>query len=354
MLPYFGNGGAEHMVSLLASHLNLEQVEPRVFCVYGKPQGNGMESAVLEHGVGITYIEKGLGFSVGALRRLGRELSAFSPDVVHTHLSSCLYCAPWCVLHGVPMLHTIHNIPEMEAASRFRRTLMRLLYCSGRAIPVAISKTNQHLTSVLYNLPDKAVEMVLNPVDTSTFFPGDLRRNNSEYDVISVGRLDRQKNQKMLLDALRSVAFIHKDVRMALVGDGPLDNELKDYVNNNGLQNNVSFLGLRDDVAELMRRSKVFVLSSDFEGLPLSMLEAMSVGLPIVSTRVGGIPDVVDGNGLLVDAGDAKALAAALCGLLENEKKREVMSKRSLELSRQYDVNTVAQSYEELYVQYAK
>ena len=341
------------MVSLLASHLDLEQVEPRVFCVYGKPQGNGMESAVLEHGVGITYIEKSLGFSAGALRRLGRELSAFSPDVVHTHLSSCLYCAPWCVLHGVPMLHTIHNIPEKEAASRLRRVVMRFLYHLGRAVPVAISETNRRLTEGFYELPAGSVEMVPNPVDTALFYPRDSSGQGIEYDIVSVGRLDRQKNQKLLLEAMCGVVDTYKGVRLALVGAGPLEDELKKTAEDYGLQENISFLGLRDDVASILRQSKLFVLSSDYEGLPLSVLEAMAAGLPIVSTRVGGIPDVIDGNGILVEAGDAEALSEALCNLLSCAESRGLMSKKSLELSRQYDVNAITQSYEELYARYA-
>ena len=94
VLPYFGNGGAEHMVAQLVSHLDLSKVIVQVFCIFGKPQENHLEEEVHLHGVDIVYIGKNLGFSLAATLKLYRELNKFGPDIVHTHLMACMYSAP--------------------------------------------------------------------------------------------------------------------------------------------------------------------------------------------------------------------------------------------------------------------
>ena len=144
VLPYFGKGGAETMVSRLVSHLNLEVVEAEVICTYGERLDNELERVITSHGVPIRYIGKKKGFSLDALFRLGKELSAFQPTVVHTHLSACAYCAPWVLTHKAKMLHTVHNTPKHELI-RPKRMVMRLMYKLKKAVPVAISREIQSM-----------------------------------------------------------------------------------------------------------------------------------------------------------------------------------------------------------------
>lgn len=357
VLMHFNYGGGERMVSLLASHLDLSRFDVRVFCVYGDPQDNVMERAVLDHGVPITYIRKGLGFSLKYLSKTWCELSKFKPDIVHTHLNACMYCAPWVIVHRAKMLHTIHNVPEKEAAG-FRRKLMGCLYRIGKAVPVAISERNRELTAHFYGLSPKKVEMVVNPVDLGAF-KDDVRIpwENRTYDFINVARFEPQKNQAGLIKAFsRFIRDGHPDSKLAIAGDGSLRLSCEHLARELGIACNVYFLGKRDDIAALMHDSKCFILPSDYEGLPMTILEAMAAGLPVLATSVGGVPDVVEDGvtGLLVPAGDEDALVAAMERIALSDARLELMSREADSIVSSYDCGQVAEGYSALYERHGR
>lgn len=357
VIMHFNYGGAERMVALLASRLDLLKYDVRVFCIYGDPQDNVMERMILAHGVSITYIRKGLGFSFRYLVKVWRELSRFKPDIVHTHLNACMYCAPWVLFHNSKMLHTLHSVPEKEAG-KFRRKVMKRLYKRHKATPVAISEENRLLTSRFYGLPLSAVEMVVNPVDVASF-KGDSPKPwcCRAYDFVHVARFEPEKNHKGLIEAFSRLVNGNEqyaNVNLALVGQGSLEPEVHDQVVAANLENNVHFLGLRDDIADLMHDSKCFVLPSDYEGLPMTILEAMAAGLPVIATHVGGVPDVVEdgANGFLVEPGDTAELARVMGRVLEEEELLCEMSRRAYNTALRFDCNCVAESYGLLYEWY--
>lgn len=117
-----------------------------------------------------------------------------------------------------------------------------------------------------------------------------------------VARFDNQKNQKLLVDAFHLFPDLQKNFELKFIGDGQNYEEIKDYTNKLSLDNNIKFLGFRNNVGAYLRQSDAFILSTHYEGLPISIIEAMSYGLPIVATRVGGIPEMVTAdNGFLFE-----------------------------------------------------
>lgn len=347
------------MVSLLVSHLDLSRFDVRVFCIYGNSLGNIMEYAVVNHGVSIEYIGKGKGFSLKGLMGVWSALSAFSPDIVHTHLSACVYCGPWAIAHKVTMLHTLHNVPEKEL-SGLKRFVMGLMYKLRGAVPVTISDSNRALTAKYYGLASDDVMTVENPVDIKAFQNVHLvERDERTWDFICIARLAGQKNHKMLVEAAASLIrgdeiYSGFDAKIALVGSGPFEDSIRAMIKEYGLESNIELLGKRDDIPELLHDSKCLVLSSLYEGLPMTILEAMAAGLPVIATSVGGVPDIIDGNGILVEPNDTDALVRAMRLVVGNHDKWAAMSERSLELVSQYDVESVARRYEKLYETYSR
>lgn len=137
--------------------------------------------------------------------------------------------------------------------------------------------------------------------------------------VLTVGRLTPQKDPYLLLNNIGPIVAQNDKTHFVWAGSGPLHGELRDHLNWHGLTKQVHLLGWRDDVADLLQAADIFVLPSRFEGLPLAVLEAMSVGLPVVGTRVAGTVECVqDGiTGRLVEVGDGPGLATAICEVLE-------------------------------------
>jgi glycosyltransferase involved in cell wall biosynthesis len=137
-----------------------------------------------------------------------------------------------------------------------------------------------------------------------------------------------------------------------LVGGGKLGPELEKEAEALGLGDRVRFLGPRSDIPEILGAADVFVLSSDYEGSPLSIMEAMAAGKPVISTAVGGVPELVeDGrSGLLVPRGSPKALAEAVNLMVKNHEAREAMGRASLGLATErFDARVMTRAYEGLY-----
>lgn len=156
----------------------------------------------------------------------------------------------------------------------------------------------------------------------------------------TMGRLQPVKGIHHFLEAARTIVETREDVVFMIVGDGPLESVLKEMAQELGIHDHVFFLGFREDAIEVLSIMDVFVLTSLHEGIPLSLLEAMYLGLPVVATRVGGMPEVVeDGrSGLLVAVGDERAIAGAILAMLSprgeeigREAKRRVLEEFSLE-----------------------
>lgn len=350
VLPYFGSGGAENMVSRLAAHLDLNRVDAEVICVYGQPLHNPLENAVTANGVRIKFIGKGKGFSAGALIKLWRELSACKPTVLHTHLSACVYCAPWVLFHKAKMLHTIHNTPQYELIKP-KQMVMRLLYKLNKAIPVAISHEIQTMMAAYYKLKKKP-ELVYNPVDVSRFrIP---KKAHEGIRLVTVGRLSTQKNQKVLIEAVQKISETHPEVTLKILGDGPLRKELEEQIRQNALEATVRMEGNVPNVETFFSESDIFVLSSAYEGLPLVVLEAMAAGLPVVSTDVGGVKDIVTNNGFLTEPGNPESLRKAILRLIEDEKLRESLGRNSAANALKFDSSIIAGEYTKLYEQYTK
>ena len=146
-------------------------------------------------------------------------------------------------------------------------------------------------------------------------------------------------------------------MKLWLVGDGPLRPAVEKAIVKMGLERKVLFLGIRDDVPQLLAASDVFVLSSDYEGVPLTVLEAMAAGKPVVATAVGGVPELIeDGEtGILVPPRNPEALAQGILRLAKDASLRQRMGKAARERAQErFDISRTAREYEALYLRLLK
>ena len=137
---------------------------------------------------------------------------------------------------------------------------------------------------------------------------------------------------------------------LQLIGDGALRSEIEKLVAENDLMDNVQFLGLQDNVYGYLQQADIFTLPSTVEGMPITLIEAMGTGLPIVATRVGGIPDMLtDGEDALLTDVDSEQIAKAWMKLAEDKELRERLGKNALRRSVQYSAETMAEKYLEVF-----
>ena len=348
VLPYFGSGGADKMVAQLAAGMDGRNYHVEVFCVYGEPQDNHLEKMVQNSGVYIHFIRKKKGFSVSAMVRLYQKLKTFDPDVVHTHLYACLYAFPWPLLRRKPFLHTFHLPPELENRRFLRRIISKVLIGMKVMSPVAISHQNQKFLAQYYGLPETAISVVCNPVELAKF--DNLKpRTNDGFTFITAGRFSAQKNQKLMLRAFAEFLGKGHDANLVMLGKGEEEENLKALARELGISERINFAGFVVNVEDYLNNADVFLLSSDFEALPLALLEAMAAGLPIISTDVGGVRDIVTDNGLLTSAGELTGMVQAMEKLYLDRELRLEMAGASRKNVRAYDVTNTVAGYSELY-----
>jgi len=179
---------------------------------------------------------------------------------------------------------------------------------------------------------------------------------DDEQVVIAVGRLSCQKGHAVLFDAVPDILRRFPKTVFVLVGDGPARQELARQAERMGIQRRVRFLGTRPDVFRLLAAADVFVMPSLSEGMPVALLEAMGMGLPLVASALDGIASVItDGEqGVLVPPGDAEALAVALQELLARPELRRQLGERARRHVRaHYTLDRMCEQYEELFLQFA-
>jgi glycosyltransferase involved in cell wall biosynthesis len=170
-------------------------------------------------------------------------------------------------------------------------------------------------------------------------------------DIIAVTRLEPVKRIDRLLRILQAVRGEHPELRAAIVGDGSLRGELEQLSCRLGLERNVRFLGHRVDVPDWLRRARIFVLTSDSEGLPLAVMEAMACGLPPVVSRVGDLADLVEHgtSGYLVEPEDETRFAAIILDLLRDEQRRLTIAGAAHSAAAQHEIRRAAQRWDELF-----
>lgn len=151
-----------------------------------------------------------------------------------------------------------------------------------------------------------------------------------EKSIVAAGRLCEQKNFTLLIEAFSQVSDEFSDYKLKIYGKGPLESQLKELVDNKGLSDRVEFMGYVDNMPEQLEKASLFVLSSDFEGMPNALMEAMALGLPCVSTDCpcGGPKFLIKDreNGLLVPVNDVEAMSSAIKEMLANEELQNTCS----------------------------
>ena len=261
--------------------------------------------------------------------RLARRLRDLDPCVVHTHLLHAdLYGTVAARMAGVPaIISSRHNDDPFRARWPLSFLLRIINRYTNRFI--AISETVRAFTVKTEKVPVSVVDTVYYGLAVDTEYNRHVIDARDEFGLLKgpllvcAARLTEQKGHKWLLRAFRLVVNQLPETSLLLLGDGPLREHLEDTVVNLDLAKNVRFAGWRTDVMNILPSTDLFVLASEWEGFGLAILEAMSFSLPIIATKVGGIPEVVlDGEtGWLVKARDSDAFAGSILAALSSPDK---------------------------------
>lgn len=353
VVPSLGNGGAEKIVFYLASLIDKTQFKCTVIVLYGRSSVDPIYEAFVQENspnLHFQFLNKKGGFDLKAVMKLRQLIKQEKPDIIHSHLSAVLYIGLAVGrTSNIRCLHTVHTLADTELPKAIR-IACKWFYRTKRIQPIAIGQVVKESLEQEYGLQPSYIPVIYNGVDVSRYQVEPRNREEPPFIIVNVAGLRPPKNHKLLIHAIAEIPE-HFDYKVYLLGDGELREECEAEVRRLGLSDRISFEGAVDNVPDYLARANCFALSSDYEGFSLAMVEALCAQLPIVSTRSGGSVELVqDGvNGYLVDVGDAKQLSLAIRKLMSDPQLAREFGKKSLELSKKFDVKTMVRSYEDLY-----
>jgi glycosyltransferase involved in cell wall biosynthesis len=286
-------------------------------------------------------------------------------DVVHFHLPYAAALGQ-LVVRSLPrsqrpgVVYTEHSLWDrtpLPLRALLRASLSRgeLFVAVSQASYDALPTSLRNRASVVVHGVDlsRSDSLMERRADLRTKVRGELGIADDELLFMTVANLRPEKGYDILLDAAQTIARSALPIRIAAVGRGPLDAALHARHAELALGDRFQFLGQRDDVLELLAGADAYVLASHYEGLPVSLMEATSVGLPIVSTAVGGVPQIVEDevDALLVPPGDAGALAGAITRLAADQELRKRLGGRAKLRSSMFDIAQASQNVGDIYLQ---
>ena len=340
-------GGTQHQTLALAAGLNRARFTPELWTLSGPTE---LDALAREHGLPVTHLGDTNFPGLSSLAALWRILGRERPDVF-------FLCTALPNIWG-------------RITGRLRKLPLVLGSCRGGGAPARqherlLWRLTQHivcnsaaLVEVMAGLgvPRAHMSFIANGVDTRRFQPGETPFPQREAVVLCVARLVEDKDHACLLDAFAKVLEHMPQARLRLVGEGPLEAELRARMAQAPLAGKVEILPATTDVAACCRSARVFALSSLREGTPNVLLEAMACGLPAVATRVGGIPFLLrEENGLMAPVGDAAGLAAGIVRLLRDPELAQRMGKAGRErVERDFPFSTMIAAHEELFARFLR
>lgn len=345
VIPYFCFGGAEIMCENLTYALQALGHEVFVVSLYDEhtPIARRMEKA----GVQILYLDKELGLDLSMVPKLKAVMQKEKPDVVHTHLDVIKYAVLAAKLAGVKKcVHTVHSLADREAEGQIQKMINGTYFRHGLSVPVALTPEVQASVEAFYGLRPQRVPVIYNGIDLSRCIPKTTYDTGETVTILHVGRFDVPKNHAGLLEAFRILQQRHPECRLRLVGDGDLRESMEALAREKGISDAVEFCGMQSNVYPYLQEADIFTLPSVYEGNPMTIIEAMGTGLPIVASRVGGIPDMVrDGEtGLLVEP-EPEAICDALTRLVEDSTLRRRLGQAAMAGSQAFSAEHMARDY---------
>lgn len=302
IIPTLRKGGAERLVVDLCNELaNNSEIEIYLVSLCD----NKIEDSFIGE---ISKQVKYLSFGKGPKRsplvalKIARFLNRIRPNVVHTHLSAIEYTLLPSMIWSkdIRFFHTIHSVADKECSNKWMKGIRRFFYAKSLIHPVTISGNGRDSYREYYNLQNDILIRNGRPALTFTEEYNQLDSKNSNKDnylFVAVGRLDKGKNHILLVEALKKFNSISsKKANLIIVGDYRDKQIYQEIVNSIGKNSGFELVGPKSNVGDYLKLADAFCLTSTFEGMPISLIEALSLGVIPICTPVGGIPEMIIDN----------------------------------------------------------
>ncbi len=339
---------------------NIKKEKPVILQVIGNLSGGGAQSLLLnflkekeakkfEYHI-FTLKKK---YSLKTFISLIKTIKKLKPKIIHAHLFPELYYTAFASFFykKAKYVYTEHNIFNRRQKYKILYPLEKFVYRRYDKIIACANMVKERLISYLPSLKEKIITIQ----NGFSLKEKEIKESKEKSDIIFIGRLEEQKGVDILLKALKILKEEKITPKTFIVGYGSQEEILKDYCKKEGLIN-VNFLSKRNDALSLLKASKIFVLPSRWEGLPITILEAASLKKPIITTDAGGIKEVLnEDEAIFVERDNSLSLSAAIKNLLFNENLQRELGERAFsKVNNHFSIKTFSKKLTNLYEELIK
>lgn len=338
-------GGAERVISILTNKL-IEENEIEIII-------NTKLNKAYEFDDKIKILELDKKINTNPLLRnmiriklINEELKKEKPDIILTFLPM----PSFRILYAnrklkIPIIVADRNDPKQEYKSIIYKVLMKWLYPKADGF---VFQTNEQKEYFKKEIQEKST-VIFNPIKEE-FLIEENNKKERENVIVSVGRLVEQKNQKVLINAFSKIAKKYPEYKLKIFGEGNLREELQKQIDDLNMKDKIYLCGVCDNIKEQLEKAKIFVLPSNYEGMPNALIEAMASGCSVISTDCpcGGPRELIENNknGILVPVNNEQELSNKIEYLIKNEEKAKIMGENAKKVQEKLNPDNILKQWE--------
>lgn len=322
------HGGAERVISILANKLVDEGYEVEILLYYNKPIWYSLDNRIN------VINDESLGGKGSPLKHILFRHFYFrksDADVVISFLAPINMISILAIIAtGKKIIVADRNDPRKIPVNLLERKLRDFLYRFADGIVLQSMNNMSYFSRTV----QKKSTVILNPVDVGEYRGAALQCQKSD-NIVAVGRIIKQKNLSMLINAFAKISDKFPTYKLIIYGEGSLRNSMIKMSEELSISDKVVFPGAIHDVFEKIKSAKLYAMTSNYEGMPNALIEAMCIGVPVISTKVSGAVDIIEDriNGRLVECNNVDELANTMKEMLNDYKSTQLLAQKSIELN---------------------
>jgi len=359
--------GAEIMLLNLMEEQRRSRLMP-ILCNIGmvEKNGNSIENEAIKRGINIINIKFRKGFDITNAIKLWKEAIRIKTDIIHSHSykSDIIYGVIPKYFRKLPMITTLHGLTDTRRFIKLNiyDSLACIIYRYIDAL-VVVDKSMLYNKKIIkkgyrnIHVIENGIGEVINNELKNELDLNDEYWNTNDIIIGAIGRLDYEKGYHVLIEAINILIKKGQNIKLILIGDGPDRERLNNMIYKYNLMDRIRLLGYKQNARKYLHLFDVFVMPSFREGFPITILEAMQAGVPIIATDVGGIPEMLQyGNaGVIIKSNNIQLLVESIENILENNRMREnIINYASCIVKEKYSSNIMGKKYNCLYEQVLK
>ncbi len=335
-----GPGGAERNISMLANYFSEQYYKVFIVSMDGEDSHYHLHDNVSMIDVSNNKWKNGLIKKISEFYKTRKTINNIKPDIVIALPEEIgIYLSIFNLFTKTPLIVSERNDPKVMPWKKITRIIRKISY---KFVNGFVFQTNE-AQSFFNNKIRRRSIVIPNSIDLSSLPQRELKINSNI--IVNVGRFTKQKNHKLLINSFSRINKEFPSTILKIFGKGPLEEEIRKQIKDLNLEEKVILEGISENLLFEIKNCGLFVLSSDFEGIPNALIEAMSLGIPSIATDVpsGGVSALINNNenGLVVKVGDVDGLYYAMKLLLTNKELYDKISKNSLKIKEILNIKNI-------------